>query len=441
MTVVYARNAIARHAFFYMALLMSVLITPSLTTAASEPQGELTLRGALEMALARNPQLAVASYELQIADARIAQASVRRNPVLAVEFENALGSGELSGVKSLETTLSLSQTLELGNKRLQRMQVAQLNRELSGVDRQAQQLDVLAEVTRLFIDVVAAQHDVALAREALTLAEQTLAEITVRVQAARTPLAEQSRATIAVSRARIEQQRADNRLQSTRRALAAAWGARRAEFSQASADLFALPELQSYESLRTAVENTPDFLRFASAARLSEAELRLAQAQARADLTLSAGVRRLEASDDMALVAGVSMALPVFNRNQGEIREAEFKREQSRTQSQAVLIRAESTLYGLYQQLLTARFTVQTLQGEAISQAQTALAQTQTGYERGRFSYLELAAAQQELLALRRAAIGTAADYHRLISEIERLTNQALIDPTSIKDSHEAVQP
>ena len=87
-------------------------------------------------------------------------------------------------------------------------------------------------------------------------------------------------------------------------------------------------------------ERNPDITRFASQARLREAELRLAQAQARPNLAFSVGVRRLEESSDNALVAGFSMPLPVFDRNQGAIREARVRRAQSDAELQAALTRA-----------------------------------------------------------------------------------------------------
>ena len=61
-----------------------------------------------------------------------------------------------------------------------------------------------------------------------------------------------------------------------------------------------------------------------------------------------------------------------------------------------------------------------------IPQAQAALEQTRYGYERGRFSYLELGTAQQELLEVQKAAIDAAARYHQNLAEIERLTGEPL---------------
>lgn len=419
----------ACRAYVYRVLVGTLMLSSagavdSVLTA--EPTGDLSLARAVDATLRRNPALIVTSYELKAADARITQAALRPNPVVGLQLENFAGSGAVSGIESLETTLSLSQVIELGGKRAYRINAANFDRELAGVERQSQQLDVFAEVTRRFIDVVLAQQALTLAERAFALTDQTLGAITSRVQAARSPKAEQSRATIALTRARIEQQQALNNLQSARRALAALWGARSAAFATATADLFALPNVESFDALSARLQSNPDFLRFATDGRLREAELRLAQAQARSDLNVSIGVRRFEATNDVALVAGVSMALPVFNSNQGAIREAELRREQLRVQSQTALLRAEATLFGLYQELLSARMRVTTLRSEAIPQAEAALAQTQSGYERGRFSYLELASAQQELLGLQGAAIEAAADYHRLVAEIERLTGEPL---------------
>jgi cobalt-zinc-cadmium efflux system outer membrane protein len=99
-------------------------------------------------------------------------------------------------------------------------------------------------------------------------------------------------------------------------------------------------------------------------------------------------------------------------------------------ETEAAFIAAEATLFGLYQELLSAGASSEALRKDAIPQAQAALAQTRDGYQRGRFSYLELSAAQQELLDLERASIQAAAEYHRLQAEIERLTGESITTAT-----------
>jgi cobalt-zinc-cadmium efflux system outer membrane protein len=159
---------------------------------------------------------------------------------------------------------------------------------------------------------------------------------------------------------------------------------------------------------------------------LRDAELRLAQAQARPNIALSLGIRRFEESGDSALVAGFSMPLAIHDRNQGAIREARVRRLQSEAELEAARVRARGTLFALYQEMRAARERAEALRNEAVPQARTALEQTQDGYQRGRFSFLELITSQQDLLGLREAAIDAAADYHRLLAELERITSEPL---------------
>lgn len=397
-----------------------------LFAAASAQAAEVTLAGAIDLALKRNPGLVASRYELTASQARAVQAGLRPNPELLLELENFAGRGQMSGVRSLETTLSLSQVIELGNKRSLRSAAALADSDLASIEQRARQLDVLADVTRRFVEVVAAQERVRLAGEATQLARQTLDAINVRVEAARTPVAEGSRARIALTRAAIEERQALIALRAARYNLAACWGDAEPAFTDASGDLFAFTTVQPLPALLTKLERTPDITFFASQARLRDAELQVVRAQSRPDLTLSLGVRRVEATDDLALVAGVSAPLPVYDRNQGVIREAHARRLQSDRELEAAMVRLRSTLQATYEEMTASRETVEALRAEAIPQATVALEQVKSGYERGRFSFLELASAQQELLGLRASVLDAAADYHRLLAELERLTSESL---------------
>jgi cobalt-zinc-cadmium efflux system outer membrane protein len=407
----------------------ALALTASVAHAADfmEPRGELTLTDAVAAAMQRNPSLQNADFDIRAADARITQAQLRPNPELGVTLENFGGSGNLRGTDSLESTLTLSQVIELGGKRSRRVEAARYGRDSASIEREAAQLDVLAEVTRRFIDVAEQQEQLLLTRRNTELAEKTLSAIAARVEAARAPLAEQSRATIAQGRARLEQQQAEQALLTAHRRLAALWGSTEPRFGDAKTEMFDLPAVASFENLMARLQSSPDFLRFTSESRLRDAEWQLAMAQAKSDVTVGAGFRRFEETGDNGFVVNFSMPLPFTNRNQGAIREAAIRRDQVDVQQQAAFITAQANLFEFYQQLQLARAEVTGLRTQLIPQAQTALNQTRDGYERGRFSYLELADAQRELLELQRTAVAAAATYHRVLAEIERLTNTPLI--------------
>lgn len=398
----------------------------TLAADAIELRGAITLAQALDAALKSNPELAASRYELTAAQARIVQASKRLNPELGLEFENFAGSGETSGTDALESTLAFSQVVELGRKRALRRSIAEADSELVTLDLRARQLDLLAGVTRKYIDVVAAQERARFADENATLAQRTLDAIAARVKAARSPVAEESRARIALTRAAIDRRQAALALETARSTLSLAWGRVDPQFASATADLFAFQQIDTFEALAARIERSPDIARFATDARLRDAELQLARAQVRPNIAISVGVRNFSDTGDNALVAGFSMPLAVLDRNQGAIRVARARRAQSDAELSASKTRVLGTLYALYREIGAARERATALRNVALPQARDALTQTQSGYERGRFSFLELLTTQQELLALSEAAIDAAADYHRLLAELERLTSEPL---------------
>jgi cobalt-zinc-cadmium efflux system outer membrane protein len=393
--------------------------------AAMDPAGAaLTLADALRAASSNNPALRGEPFELQALEGRRQQAGARPNPELDLELENFAGSGAFSGTDQLEATLALSQLIELGGKRDARTALATGEYDLLRADQAVRRLDVQAEVARRFLAVVSGQERLALARRTSELSAEVHAGIRKRVEAARSPVAEASRANIARIRAGIEVSDAERRLESSRLALAATWGASEPGFGMARGDLLAFPAVAGFDALAAKLEQNPDQLRYLSEERLREAELRLAQATKAPDITLGAGVRRLEESGDNALVMSFSVPLPVANRNAGAIAESQARLAQLPYQREAALLDARTRLFAFYQELEQSRAEAQALEAELVPQARQALAQTREGFERGRFSYLEVAAAQGELLDLELARIEAASSFHLLLIEIERLTSQ-----------------
>jgi len=208
--------------------------------------------------------------------------------------------------------------------------------------------------------------------------------------------------------------------------LAATWAATEADFGAVAGDLFRLPQVPPFQSLVAAIERNPDFLRFASEVRLREAELRLAQSRARADLSLTAGVRRLELSDDQALVLGFSVPLFSGSRTRGAVAEARAQRELVDVEREAHRVQVLARLYGLYQELTHAVAEATTLTEEVLPEMTRALETTRYAYERGRYGFLEWLDAQRERIAVERARIEASANAHLLRAEIERLTDTAV---------------
>ncbi len=403
----------------------------SVPSAPEQSAPALTLRRAVEAALQGNPELQRFAFQFRIQEARAERAGLRPAPYLSLDVENFLGTGEARGLHSAETTLALSQVIELGGKRDTRVNAAQAENGLIDVERQTRQLDIVAEVTRRFIAVASHQEEVRLAAAATRLNEQTVSGAEERVNAARSPHVELDRAQIALSRSRLEERRAESELASARAQLAALWGESRLLLDgqlvgRIDADLFQLPESTELGELVRRLADNPDFLRFATEERVAEAEVRLATTLRKPDLTLSAGVRQLQGTDDQALVASVSVPLFSARYANSQRAEARVRQETIGLEKKVAQLKAIATLQELHQTLRSAVLEAGTLRTEILPRSEEALQETQYAYERGRYSYLELVDAQREYLAVQRALIEASTQAHLLQTEIERLTNAPL---------------
>jgi outer membrane protein, heavy metal efflux system len=408
------------------AVCVAVIAASGAAAQAPADGAPLTLVVAVEQTLERNPTLANFTFRLRAQQARYDTAALRPPRELRVDVEDAFGTGRTRGLDTAEITFALAQVIELGDKRSYRVAAADAAGRLIDVERAAAQLDVLAELARRFIHVASDQEQLRLTARATELAEETAAAARARVAAARAPEVELRRANVTLARAQIEREHAEHELLSSRRKLAAMWGDVEPQFAEVAADLYSLPAADSFETLLARIDDNPDFARFASEARLRDAEIRVAEARSRANVVVNAGIKQLQQSDDQALVFGFTMPLGTDKRAQSEIAEAAALRGETDAVLAAHRISAQAQLFEIYQELRHAITEADILRGSVIPEMEAALEATRVAFERGRYSYLEWVDAQRELVEVQRALITAAANAHLYRTEIERLTGESL---------------
>lgn len=406
--------------------LLSLLLVGGLPLLASTdtdpPSGEpITLSAALARALEHNPTLRAHALGPRVAEARVLSAGFRPNPELAVEVENFLGTGRYSGIDSLETTLQLSQLVDLGGTIDRRVESATAQREVALAAYETQRVDVFAEVARRYVEIVAEQELLTNARAARELGEQALATIEARAAAAQASRLEINQAKAALEQLRIEEEHAEHELASCRQSLAAALGETAPDFGEAVADLLDLPRAPAFEELAARLESSPTLARLAAEDGWQQARLRLARSLARSPAVFSAGLRRNEATDDFGLVAGFSMPLAVRDPSTGAVREAETQRELTAAQVEVARLELRATLFEVYQEMVHAHTAITSLQKVLLPTAEESLGIVREGHEQGRYSLLELRVAQQALVTHRTELVQQATAYQLHVIEIERL--------------------
>lgn len=403
---------------------LALAIAYSCAAAETPTTGSLTLADALALTLKQSPELSAYSWDVRAAEARIIQARLRPNPELSVQAENLFGTREYKNASSAEYTLQLSQLVELGGKRSARVEEARLGRALSEFDYQVQRVDVLRATTEAFIDVLAAQRRVALAEETVKLWQGAVPLTKKRVDAGAASPTELTRGNVAVALAEVGLAQAKRDLLGAKGVLAAQWGeTKAARFERVVGDLDRMEAPPPFKTLVVQLTRNPHIARWTAERERRQAALRLQKAQRVPDVTIGAGPRMLGKGDDYTLgTIGFSLPLPFFNRNQGNIAEAEALLSKTDPEERAAESKAFGELSVAYQTLLRANEEVDILKGKVLPGATQTVEQLAEGYEAGKFSQLEILEARRTLTDARLQHLRALADYHKALAQVEALT-------------------
>jgi cobalt-zinc-cadmium efflux system outer membrane protein len=386
-----------------------------------EPEGAVTLRMALAAAMLGSPDLATHAFEIRAREAHRIQASLRRNPEANLEVEDIGGSGDFAGVEGSQTTLRLSQLVELGGKRDARTALAGAEIDVAGWDYEAERIALLARTAQSFYAVLGAQLEVSLRREEQALAESMLATAERRLRTGIAPSVEVTRARVALEQARLSVEQADLGLDHARHTLSARWGSPLPRFDRAEGDLERLPPLPDREALLLRLEDSPALARFDAEALRRRAALRVEESRAVPDVTFVLGPRWIAALDEATAVGQVLVPLPIFDRNQGRIAEAHHRLSKLASERRAERVRAESEFVDAYETLRAALLRASSLREHVLPEADRAVREVRDAWERGLFGFLDVLDAERTRLEQRLVYVEALAQAHREAAELERV--------------------
>lgn len=367
-------------------------IASFLATQANAQTGErvLTLAGALSRALATNPRLTAAERDIGIATGRRIQAGAIPNPELSAELDDAFGTGRYRGTKSAETTLQISQVVELWGKRDARIAAGEAEIDAVTWQRRATRLEILSETAIAFFSVLGLQRRVEILTEQVASLDRLTPLLQRRIDAGAASPAETGRATIAADLVRVELERTRGLLASARRELAILMGDSVPSFNGVTGRSVAIGRAPPFAKILGAIEANPALMRWTSVRAQRNAELLIARLKPYPDVRVSAGWRHYNETGDDAVRLGVSVAIPIFDQNRGDILAAQQNLEKTRAE-RAVNRAALLLVAGRAYDTLTASLReLQILRDSTIPTARTAAAAIQAGFEQGRFTLLEV---------------------------------------------------
>ncbi|HYD81641.1 MAG TPA: TolC family protein [Paucimonas sp.] len=379
-----------------------------------EPATSLTLAAALSLAMQTNAGLAAARHELDAVDAAVRQAGTLPNPTLDMTAEDRRR-------ETRETAIQLSLPLEWGGKRSARIAAAEHERAATAAELQAKHAEVRAAVIAAFFEVLIAQERLRLAEEAALLARRGADAAARRVTAGKVSPVEETKARVAESSVRLELQHAKLELAMARKRLAATWGNPAPRFERAEGQAEALPALPDPAALTQRLPQAPAIVRARAERDRREALARLESRRRIPDLTVSLGVKRSEELGRNRAIVGLSLPLPIFDQNRGNLLEARRRADKAREELSSAELLLDQEVHQAIGRLTLARQEVEVLQNDIVPAARQAMEAAAKGFEYGKFSFLDMLDAQRTLLAARSQYLRALSDAHRAGAEIDRL--------------------
>lgn len=412
---------------FHRAMAISAIaLSCSSFALTAVAESTLTLGEAVRATLQYNPQLAGYTFKLNALAGEKQTAALRPELRVNTDLENVAGSGELSGTKASELTISLSSAIELGGQRDARVNLVTARQQQLASSQRVLTLDVVTAVTQQFIRLLVAQEELTLQEESHQLLQQTLTSLTRQVQAGGTAESELLRGNAALTRATQALRQARQRVSTERIRLSAFWADTSPDFTAAKADLYGVPSTTTLPALLEKLSNNPDLAFLSAEIDVRSAEVRRAQSERRPALEWNAGVRRLQESDDSAVVFGLSMPLGSSGRARGAIATATANQQQAEWDKDATRIQLEAQLIAVYETHQIAVDEVNVLRDQVIPSLKKVMRSTADAFDRGRYSYLELNLAQNQLLNAQQALVEAAARMQETRIELERMIGSTL---------------
>ncbi len=389
-----------------LAVCAVMVLAASIADASAQTKFRaLSIDQAVAEAIDRNPGLMAQRAALAEADAAVVTAGLRPNPVLTgdVDSLDLLGTGfnDVNNAGPPQAALRVDVPLERGRKRALRLDVAGYNKQVADAQLTDAVRRLKLDVTLSCVDVLEAKAKLELARDNLQTLERLVDLNSRRLDSGAIAPLEVTRSRVAMLQYRANVRAAELALVQARLKLNPLLGIRAGEPPVDIEDQLSVPpraEGPSLEALQGGARAARPDLR---AGRLdqsrSQADLRLQLAQAKVDYTVGAEVRRQQGVAGRGNMVGffLSVPLPIFNRNQGEIARAQADENRSRLAFTAVENSVDAEVAAAYEEFESSRQLLTEIERDLLQPAKDARAGTAYTYQAGATSLLDVLDAQR----------------------------------------------
>jgi cobalt-zinc-cadmium efflux system outer membrane protein len=395
----------------------------------SETEG-LAVPELLKVMLARNKGLEGVRTQQRQADARLAQARLRPNPTFDIEHaDDALFANE----GERRSSLSLSQPFELGGKRRKRIQVAQAFAELTKAQIAEVERQLTTQVWTLFGQAVAAAAQLEQLEQIGRLNQQMMRVMETRLAAGDASKLDQRLLQVTTNQFEAQRLQAENQLSALLLQIKTLIG-----FSpQDPLVLRKVPPpedigISEQTALEMALERRPDLRAAKVREAMAESEIELAKSEAFPNISASVrytperniieGLLKPEeriVDRDKLLSFGISIPLPVFNRQQGNIAEAASLRARARSERMSLEQAVRRDVLLAYQRYQAARRSLEVFTGNVLPESRESFQIVQLAHRLGELRLLDVINQERLFIEAQMSYVAAQKDYFTALADLE----------------------
>lgn len=313
------------------------------------------------------------------------------NPELEVGLENF-------GINEVE--IVLTQPIELGGKRKQR--VAQRENELSAakLESEIQNIELKAETLRRLIPIISFNSNEIIIDSISNLINTTLNLINQRISAGASSKIDALRANMELEQLNIQKMLIKREKNLKNRELSSLWGEILVNDFNIDGEINHNLELLNIETYKKSLKEHPQIKFLNLESQIAEMDISQAKKSTVPDLALSSGYVRNNEDKENAILLGASIELPLFNRNQGEIKELELLKKSKAYEVAQVNIELSSQIEVVYGEISNIDMQLNTISDNVLPKSNEILLQVLEYYKKGAVSFLDVLEAQREEIDL-----------------------------------------
>ncbi len=402
-------------------------------TPESTGSNVLTLESAIRLALENNPELRASGARVNAAAGRAYQAKKWTNPELELSAEDwPVNNG--GGFSNAKQTIGIAQTLPYPGKKSLDKQIGGAGVKLSEAELAVRRTEIVRDVKAAFFRVLATEQLVEVSTQLVAVAESSAATARKRVDAGAAAYQEQLRAEVQMEQARIELTGFQRELAMARQIFATFLGRPETSRARLAGALAETPDVSvTEETAQERLAKHPSL----SAAQANLDRTQLANRRARLepfpDVKVGVSGGRLGETDQSIIQMGFSLPLPIIDRGKGREQEARANMNEAEAELHAVQQQLQREWANALNRYRTAAEQVANYRERILPKAAEASRLVQTGFEEGKFNFIDLVDTQRTTAEARLAYQQKLLEMNIAQAELEALLQPQTHQPSTPK--------